>query len=106
MELSALPGLLCAAGASWAFAAAAAIDSAWAITHNSSAPLVSRQEFLECTRDHGNGCQAGHPGDAFEYAAGLGEAGTGLKDAVRYQYLARPNVCSAQVKVGWMRSPR
>jgi len=88
------------AGASWAFAAAAAFESAWAITHNSTPPLVSRQQFLDCTGATPDSCLSGHPGDAFEYAAGLSDVGARLVDAVHYQYLGtKQGLCTADLRV-------
>jgi len=78
-------------GACWAFAAAAAIESAYAIKHQVHIQL-SKQELVDCTqatydseyRNHG--CAGGYPTDAFLYAV---KHGVFEEEAYPYKALVR-----------------
>lgn len=98
------PSLSSSAGASWAFATAAAVDAAWAITFNTSAPVVSRQQLMDCTyaglSTLDGGCLGGHPGDALEYTAGLSALGIGLRSAAAYPFQGMgSSTCSSNPQV-------
>eukprot|EP00897_Mesotaenium_endlicherianum_P010608 jgi/Mesen1/9576/ME000065S09004 len=69
-------------GASWAFAAVGAIESAFSITNpGAGAVSASEQQVLDCQAGSG-ACAGGWPGEAFDYAAG----GKGLTTSAAYPY--------------------
>eukprot|EP00897_Mesotaenium_endlicherianum_P002855 jgi/Mesen1/2598/ME000166S01720 len=90
-------------GACWAFAAAAAMESAWAIANAQQAvvPNLSEQQFLDCPG--GGSCAGGWPGDALDYAAALSAspAGGGIVNQTWYPYLgASSGSCNSSLVQG------
>lgn len=67
--------------ASWAFAAAAALDAAQAIGQSTArAACVSVQQLLDCAPGNATCAAGGWPPDAFEYAAGIAaKSGAGVR---------------------------
>eukprot|EP00344_Euplotes_crassus_P007151 CAMPEP_0196994808 /NCGR_PEP_ID=MMETSP1380-20130617/1039_1 /TAXON_ID=5936 /ORGANISM="Euplotes crassus, Strain CT5" /LENGTH=355 /DNA_ID=CAMNT_0042410283 /DNA_START=111 /DNA_END=1178 /DNA_ORIENTATION=- len=56
-------------GSCWAFSAIGAVESAYAIAHDTDALNLSEQQLVDCARPQGNqGCQGGWMDSAFEYA--------------------------------------
>ena len=76
-----------ACGSCWAFSAAEAIESIWAIKKNTLYSL-SPQHLLDCA--YSSGCNGGHPANAFYYAA----INKGLNNDTAYPYKAVKGTCS------------
>lgn len=92
--------------ASWAFAAASAIESHWAIATNTTPVQLSEQQLLDCSNDFGNnGCNSGLPSQAFAYVQQTG----GINTENTYGYMNQAEGCvynssviGAQVNYGAM----
>ncbi|MGY3494366.1 C1 family peptidase [Bradyrhizobium sp. USDA 4502] len=77
-------------GSCWAFAAAAAFESSYAITNNKQMIDISEQELLDCTFGDVNCVGGGWHQAAFMYLQYAG-----LVDSYRYYYTAAKGACTA-----------
>jgi xylem cysteine proteinase len=76
-------------GSCWAFSATGAIEAAWAIAKDTTAPTISEQELVDCSRGNGNhGCNGGWMDYAFEYVVH-----NGICSEASYPYTARDGTC-------------
>jgi len=75
-------------GCCWAFAAAAAIESARSIKHNVTPLNASPQQFIDCVTAS-NGCNGGRSTDAFDYTRRVG----GVHTLASYPYAAAKRTC-------------
>lgn len=83
-------------GASWAIAAAGAVESHWAIINNSTPPLLSPQQLIDCSQAFENdGCVSGLPAQAFEYI----EYANGLTSEVIYPYAGIQHSCWTNISI-------
>ena len=55
-------------GSCWAFVAAGAIETQYALTQNLSLKQISVQQLLDCTNEKLDGCEGGKVGQAHTYA--------------------------------------
>jgi len=83
-------------GASWAFSAVGAIESAYLIQGISSINL-SKQEMLDCTVSYGNyGCNGGLMSNTFKYIKEKG-----IYDTNDYPYLGKYQACKTVSEKKW-----
>lgn len=83
-------------GASWAIAAAGAMESHWAIINNSTPPLLSPQQLIDCSGAFSNnGCVNGLPSQAFEYI----EFANGITSEIQYPYAGLQHACWANISM-------
>ena len=80
--------------ASWAIAAAESVESHWAIINNSTPPVLSPQQILDCSQAfENNGCESGLPAQSFEYI----QYANGLTSELQYPYVAAEHACWTNV---------
>lgn len=83
-------------GSCWAFSSVGAVESAWAIKHNTLYNL-SEQELIDCSTEN-NGCEGGSMDLAFQYVIE-----NGLCNNLSYPYVAIDkqcnNTCKSLVKI-------
>lgn len=83
-------------GSCWAFSSVGAVESAWAIKHNTLYNL-SEQELIDCSSKN-NGCEGGSMVKAFQYIID-----NGLCSNLSYPYTAEDgqcnNTCKSLVKI-------
>jgi len=78
-------------GSCWTFSTTGALEANWAIYKNSTSPLLSEQQLVDCAGDFNNhGCNGGLPSQAFQYIQAAG----GLETEVDYPYKAVNGTCS------------
>ena len=78
-------------GSCWAFSSVGAVESAWAIKHNTLYNL-SEQELIDCSSEN-NGCEGGSMVKAFQYIIE-----NGLCSNLSYPYTAEDEQCQGNCK--------
>jgi len=78
-------------GSCWAFSSVGAVESAWAIKHNTLYNL-SEQELIDCSSEN-NGCEGGSMDLAFQYIIE-----NGLCSNISYPYTAEDGQCDTSCK--------
>lgn len=79
-------------GSCWAFSAVGAIESAYAIGHDTEPLDLSEQQFVDCARPQGNkGCKGGFMNSAFEYAEE-----THICTETEYPYKHKDHACELE----------
>ena len=78
-------------GGCWAFSSVGAVESAWAIKHNTLYNL-SEQELIDCSSEN-NGCEGGSMDLAFQYIIE-----NGLCSNISYPYTAEDGQCQNDCK--------
>ena len=78
-------------GGCWAFSSVGAVESAWAIKHNTLYNL-SEQELIDCSSEN-HGCEGGSMELAFQYIID-----NGLCSNLSYPYTAEDNQCEKDCK--------
>lgn len=77
-------------GSCWTFSASGALESHWALAYNTSPPLLSEQNLVDCAGKFNNfGCNGGLPSQAFEYIRYNG----GLDSENSYPYEGMDSNC-------------
>lgn len=79
-------------GACYAFAAVAAVESAWAIANNDGPVKLSEQQVVDCSGEQlNNGCKGGYPDYVFQYVT---QNGICTEDS--YSYKGSQSNCTSQ----------
>ena len=87
-------------GSCWAFSAAAALESHWAITKKTTPINLSEQQLVDCAGNYKNfGCNGGLPSQAFEYIRAAG----GLASLASYPYTAQNGQCKKVTPAAYAR---